>query len=318
LFTKFNQKYKAMFDQKHKALFLDPNSPAVKVIDEKINIILSPSLYWVKKLSLPVKYTRDAKKLLPSIFEDSLPQGHYSYSVYKKGDDFFAFAYDDKVIIDTLKEKGIAFSDVASVYFAQSELFFMKGAFKINETQSIYVRDEIVVLLPCCWVEESGELNLDELSLSSHSIALAQFGHIVDNSSLYKIGAVVIALIILVLTEYFITSAKVDELTNLKEELFTKSKLQATMFQNEATLKKYEKVDTRQATLRAYIAMVLSFKLKPSESLVKMGFKNKVFSADFNLLSQQSIAGITKKLKSSKFKFKARSKNETWHLEMEL
>ena len=318
MFTRFKQQYKAMFDQKHKAIFLDPNSPVIKVIDEKVNIILSPSLYWVKKLSLPVKYARDAKKLLPSIFEDTLPEGHYSYSVYKKDDNFFAFAYDDKLIIDTLKEKGIAFSDVASVYFAQSELLVMKGALKINETQSIYVRDGIVILLPCCWVEESGELNLDELSLSSHSIMLAQFGHIVDNSSLYKIGAVLVALIILILTELFITSAKVDELTNLKDELFTKSKLQSTMFQNEAALKKYEKIDKTQIKLRAYVAMVLSLRLKPTESLVKMGFKNKVFSADFNALSQESISNITKKLKGSKFQFKAESKKEIWHLEMAL
>ena len=317
MFTIFNQKYNAIFDQKYKAIFLDPNSPEVVVLG-KINIILSPSLYWVKKLSLPVKYARDAKKLLPSIFEDTLPEGNYSYSVYKKDDNFFAFAYDDKVIIDTLKEKGIATSDVASVYFAQSELSFMKGALKINKTQSIYVRDGIVILLPCCWVEESGELKLDALNLSSHSITLAQFRHIVDNSSLYKIGAVLVTLIILVLTELFITSAKVGELTSLKEELFTKSKLQATMFQNEAALKKYEKIDKKQRILRAAVAKVLSIKLKPSESLLKIGFKNKVFSADFNLLSQQTISSINKTLKGSQFKFKTESKKETWHLEITL
>ena len=306
-----------IFNQKYKAIFLDPDSPKMVVLD-KANIILSPSLYWVKKLSLPVKYARDAKKLLPSIFEDTLPEGNYSYSVYKKDDHFFAFAYDDKVIIDTLKEKGIAVSNVASVYFAQSELSIIEGALRVNKTQSIYVKDEIVILLPCCWVEESGDLEIDDLILSKHSITLAQFGHIVDTSSIYKIGAILIAFIILISTELFITGTKVDELASLKEELFTKSKLQATMFQNEALLKKYVKIDKKQGNLRAYVAMVLSLKLKPSESLLKMSLKNKVFSADFNTLSKESISKITKKLKGSGFKFKTESKKETWHMEMVL
>jgi len=306
-----------IFNQKHKAIFLDPDSPKMEV-DEKVSIILSPSLYWVKKLSLPVKYARDAKKLLPSIFEDTLPEGNYSYSVYKQDDNFFAFAYDDKIIIDTLNEKGINIANVASVHFAQSELSFIEDAFKINETQSLYIKDGIVVLLPNAWVQESAKLDLDALNLSKNTITLAQFGHIVDKSSFYKIGTVLIALIILVSTELFITSVKVNELTSLKEELFTKSKLQATMFQNEARLKRYEKIDLRQNSIRAYMTILLSLKLKSSESLVSMSLKDKSFTADFKALSKESIAEITKKLNSSGVKFKAESKKEIWHLEMTL
>ncbi|MDQ7066925.1 MAG: hypothetical protein Q9M40_02365 [Sulfurimonas sp.] len=72
---------------------------------EKVSIILSPSLYWVQKLSLRVKYVREVKKLLPSIFEDMLPAGQYSYSAYKRGDDFFIFAYEDKAILKLLQDK---------------------------------------------------------------------------------------------------------------------------------------------------------------------------------------------------------------------
>jgi hypothetical protein len=79
-------------------LFLDPASKEQLIYDtsKKVNIILSPSLYWVKKMSLPVTNVREVKKLLPSIFEDSLPVGHYSYTAYKHGEDFMLFAYEDK------------------------------------------------------------------------------------------------------------------------------------------------------------------------------------------------------------------------------
>ncbi len=309
MFTRFNKNYTT--------LFLDPDSPKVEV-DEKVNVILSPSLYWVKKLSLPLQSASAAKKLLPSIFEDTIPEGNYSYSVYKQGDDFFAFAYDDKYIIEVLQEKGIGISDLESVHFAQSELSFIQGALKINDSQSLCLKDGIVILLPCCWVEEEGDLDLGKLHLSKHTITLAQFGHIVDTKSLYKIGAILLAFIFLVATELFITSTKVQEITSLKEKLFTKASLQETMFQNEATLKKYEKIDARQSKIREYVATILSLKLKPLEYLEKITLKDKILTADFTTLSQKSKEEIKKKLKAKGVSFDAKDKKETWHLEMRL
>ena len=167
-----------------------------------------------------------------------------------------------KPFLDTLEDKNIAISNVVNVYFSQSELGFIEGAVKINETQSIFAKDDILILLPCCWVEESGDLNLDELTLSSHSITLAQFGHIVDNKSLYKIGAILVALIALIISELFITSSKLDDFSIKKEELFQRAKLQSTMFQNEAMLKKYAKIHTKQTHIREASSIVLSSKLK--------------------------------------------------------
>ena len=304
------------FNQKKRVIFLDSNSPKITV-KEKVNIILSPSLYWVKRLTLPVKYARDAKKLLPSIFEDTVSDGNYNYSIYKDGDEFIAFAYDDKLILDTIEEKGISASNMANVYFAQSELEF-EGAMKINETQSLTTKDGILILLPCCWVQESGHLSLENLTLSKHSISLAQFGHIVDSKSLYKIGAVLLALIILINIELFITSQKVDELVSLKEELFEKEKLQATMFQNKATLSKYEKIHSSQSKLRDAIASVLSLRLKSDEKLKEITLKNKNFSARFSPLSEITIKQLTKKLNENKIKFKSDKKGDSWYLEIVL
>ncbi len=304
------------FNKSSKTIFLDPNSEKFEV-DERVNIILSPSLYWVKKLSLPVKYARDAKKLLPSIFDDTLTEGNYNYSVYKKGEDFFAFAYDDKLILDTLAQKGVSSSNVENVYFAQSELEF-EGALKVNETQSIYLKEDILILLPCCWIEESGELSLDDISHSKHSISLAQFGHIIDSKSIYKIGAILVVMMILVGVELFITNKKVNEVATLKETLFQKAKLQSTMFQNKATLKKYTKIHTKQTTIREYSSVLLSLKLQKEENINTLSLKDKLLVADFSKLSSQTIKVITKKLKSKKIKFEAKEKERSWHLEIKI
>lgn len=305
------------FNNKHKSIFLDPHSQKFE-LDEKVNVILSPAYYWVKKLTLPVKYVRDVKKLLPSIFEDTLNDGNYSYSVYKEGEFFFAFAYDDKLILDALEEKGVNSTNIANIFFAQSELGFIEGALRVNETQSIYLKDDVLVLLPCCWIEESGELDLDDISVTEHSISLAQFGHIVDNKSLYKIGAIFTALIVLVVIELFITNQKVNEVTNLKDNLFEKAKLQSTMFQNKATLKKYKTIHKNQMHLREYTSVLVSAKLKPDEKLNQISLKNKKLSAEYTKLSKASVDAISKKLNMKKVKFETKVKENSWYVEMKL
>lgn len=307
MFTKFNKKYKS--------IFLDPDAQKF-VLEEKVNIILSPRYYWVKKLQLPVKYVRDAKKLLPSIFEDTLPEGNYSYSVYKEGEFFFAFAYDDKLILDAMNEKGILLSNVANVYFAQSELSFIEGAIKVSDTQSMYIKDDILVLLPSLWVQESTDLDLQTLTPSKHSITLAQFGHIIDSKSLYKIGAILSVLIILVVVEFFIISKKTDELITLKDNLFSRANLQSTMLQNNAMLKKYKGIHETQINLREFSSVILSVKLKSGENLYQVNLKNKILSADFTNLSDATIKEISKKFNDKKIAFKANKKDDNWHIEV--
>lgn len=311
------------FNKKYRTLFLDPHSETIDV-NEKVNIILSPSLYWVKKISLPVKYTRDAMKLLPSIFEDILPDGIYSYSAYKIGDskgsnsDFFVFAYEDKRILNVMNEKNISILDVVDVYFAQSELQDIKGAVKINERQTIYVKDGLVVLVPCCWVEEKGDLDLTLLSLSKHKIVLQQFGHIVDSKSLYKIGAVMLVMILLVVSEYFITNQKFAHVIDLKGQLFLQHNLQATTLQNESILKKYKTTHQDQENFRAYLYYILSLDLQPEGKLTQFNLKNRTLYANFSGIKKEKFTSITNSLNDMKIKYKTDYKNDTLYLEITL
>lgn len=316
------------FNNKFKTIFLDPNSD--KKVDnssllipqnsnakrEKVNIILSPSLYWVKKMSLPVKYVREVKKLLPSIFEDTLSEGNYSYSAYKSGEHFFVFAYEDKAILDLLSKQGISASNIANVYFAQSELDKIDGAIKVNETQSLYVKDSMVLLVPCCWIEEKGDLDLSTITPSRHKVTLKQFGHIVDNSSLYKIGAMLVILVVLVFTEYLITTQKTSYIEDLNSEIFVKHKLKSTIMQNKSLLNKYKKIHTTQTNFREYTSYILSLKLKSDEKLSKLTFKDKTISASFTGVKKDK--DIINVFKSKRLKVKSTYKDEKLVVEIKL
>jgi hypothetical protein len=269
------------FNVQKRIIFLDPNTPVEVDADEKVDIILSPSLYWIQRVKLPIKYTREVKKLLPSLFEDILPQGNYSYSVYKDESEdseenyYFIFAYEDKSIIDLAASYSISSSNIASVRFIQSVLGSLEGAVKINKTQSICVKDGVVTLVPCCWIKESGDLDMDSLALTKHTITLAQFGHIVDNSSLYKIAGVLVAFTLVIFAEYFITKQKITSLDAQTQELFKKHDLKPTMFQNKAVLKKYKDIHKNQTKLREELSNALKQK-----NIKLITYKNNVLKVE--------------------------------------
>lgn len=305
------------FNKKLPTIFLDPHLEYEKT-DSKVNVILSPSLYWVKKISLPVKYVRDAKQLLPSIFEDILPEGSYSYFAYKSDDQFMVFAYSDKLILDTLSQKGISLSSVAKIYFAQSEIKDIEGALKINETQSIYLKDDMLILVPCCWIEEKGDLDLADIKHSKHNISLQQFGHIVDTKSLYKIAAILMVLIMIVGTEYFITTQKISSVISSQDKLFDKYNLKSTTFQNKALLKKYETIHLSQTKIREYMSYILSIKLQNGVKISLISIKNKKILVNFIGIKKGSKTNISKFLKSKKIPFNSNITKDIMRVEVNL
>ena len=288
------------FNKNYKTLFLDPHAKRF-ALDEKVNLILSPSLYWVKKLTLPLKKASEVKRVLPSLFEDTLPAGEYSYYVYKEGEEFFAFAYDDRKILELIEEKGLSSSNVKNIYFAQSELGFIDGAVKINDTQSIYKKDDILILLPCCWIDEKGSLDLENITHSKHSISLTQYGHIIDSSSVYKIVALLTFFVILLFAQTYMVSQKVEVLSEKKESEFQRHHLKATMFENRSILKKYKTIYNTQTKLRQAMSSILSLRDATLKSIV---VKKGKLVAEFESLSNSTQKHLKEKFKKKKLSYK--------------
>jgi hypothetical protein len=306
------------FKRDRLTLFLDPNSKESFSYEkgEVLDIVLSPSLYWVKKLKLPVKSVREVKKLLPSIFEDSLPQGHYSYYAYKSGEVYFLFAYEDKKIFDLLSAKGIAYADIGSVHFAQSEFKETSSAFCVNDKQCMYLKDELLVLAPSKWIHEKEKLDVKSLELSSHTVKLQQFGHIVDNGSLYKIGAILSILALILIVEIFIASAKKEEISLAKEEIFSKYNLQETMFQNRSALKKYTNIYETQKKFREKISYFLTMKLQKGQKITLIDYKNNLLSVTISGVTKETSGMITEQLDAKKVAYKRSFSADNMKLEI--
>jgi hypothetical protein len=285
---------------------------------KRVDIILSPSLYWVKRLSLPVKSVRDVKKLLPSVFEESLPSGHYSYYAYKHEDEFIAFAYEDKKILEAIHNAGIASTQVGGVYFAQSEFEHLQTAVKVSDTQALYIKEALILLAPLHWFKEPEALSLDALKLSKHKINLQQYGHIIDPKSLYKVGVLLTLFALILGGELFIAKSKLETLQQKKEAIFSKYKLQSSTLQNEASLKKYTRIHTTQIKLRHYISLFLQLKLKENQKITLIDYKNKNLSITISGVKQGMQGAIEAMLKQEKVPYKSSFHGDSMKMEIKL
>ncbi|WP_457747133.1 hypothetical protein [Sulfurimonas sp.] len=308
------------FKQRGRVVLLDPQSSERLEYSkgQKISIILSPSLYWIKKIAISVKYLRELKKLLPSIFEESLPEGNYSYEAYKSQDGYFAFAYEDRKIIELLKSKGIELSDVLSIHFAQSEFSHLQEPHLLNEKQALTIEDGVVILTPKDWYENLEPINLDNIQLSNHTITLQQFSHIVDNKSLYKIGYLLLFLALILIVELFIAKGKLATVEQAKASVFKEYKLKSTMMQNRAILQKYEKIDTKQRALREYISYFLKMKLPKEASLTRLEYNSKTLIAYIRGVSKQKEKQLLQAFIKNKVAYKATYKDKELRVEVKL
>jgi len=307
LFIKFKKSYKT--------IFLDPFMEKVH-LHEKVNVILSPSLYWVKKISLPVRYVREVKKLLPSLFEDILPEGHYSYYVYKQGDEYIGFAYDDRMILDMMAEKGISPANVANIYFAQSELYSLEGAYKINDKQILTIKEGIVIVVPSNWVKETKRMQLDNLKLSKHAIVLQQFHHILEKSGFYKIGFVLVLLIVIIFGEWLIIRNKATYIADQRSKIFTQYHLKSTMMQNRAIDEELHKIYDKQMKLRKYIGAFLKLHLAKGEKISYIGYDSNKLRVIIKGVTEREK--IVQELKRQGIDTQATLKNSVLTLELTL
>ncbi len=308
------------FKSPSRIVFLDTNAKNKLNFTKKeqLHIILSPTLYWVKKVKLPVKTVHEAKKLLSALFEEMLPKGNYSYTAYKNDEFFYIFAYQDKEIIEELHKNNISFNNIKSIHFAQSELNDHEQAIQINEKQSLYLKDDLLTIIPSSWIESSIDIDLDSIKLSKHTIKLQQFGHIIDKKNLYTIGSFAIAFIILLLVELFIVSSKISAVETSKKELFTKYHLKSTMIQNRSILNKYSKIYEKQKKLRVYISYFLALHLNKMETISTINYSQKLLSVSIKGVSKADKKRLLAEFDQRNMKYKSKSVNNTLEVEVKL
>ena len=308
-----------VFKQQQQNIYLDASADIDVDSKTKYNVILSPNLYWVKKVSLPLKYARDVKKIAHTLFEESIPENSlYSYHVYKKEDNFFIFAYDDKEILSLLESKGITMANISAIYFAQSELDTMQDIYKVNDLEALHVKDGIVILLPLKWFETSQPLNIIDLKLSKEKIKLQQYHHLINSNIIVKTIVFLLLFIAVFSVEFFIYRYQKEQIVKQKNKIFTKYHLKPTMMQNKSILNDYERIYKTQKRVRETIAGFLKANLSKSEKIEDISYQNKVIKVIISHVSKEDEKRIMAPFYKQKRTYNSHISNGKLYIEVKI
>lgn len=279
--------------------------------EELLEVILSPALYWVKKFDIPLKSPKKAQQLLPSLFEEFLPDGEYNYFGYFEDDVFFGFAYDKRVILALLAEKGIELPQVSSFYFAQSEFSEDLLPYKLDKNRALIMQEGIVIIMPKEFVQETKKIDIRYLALSDHKIKnFEYYNNYFDKKMLSLIVGIFVIMILLDGIAWYKTSKESKKFLDEKEKIFTTYKLLPTTIQNISLLKKYEKLYKKEKGLQNFFKLLFQVKLPEGVVLKDISYKRNVVRIVF--LHVNKPEDILKQFSSLHIRKKYFTKNQLW------
>lgn len=104
-------------------------------IKEDVNVILSPQFYWIKKIDIPVKNIKEAKKIAPNILK--LKESEYFFKVVEIEDSFFAVAIKKDLNLN-IDKKYIKSIRIAQCELNEFDCFNLPNKFSIKKVNGIF------------------------------------------------------------------------------------------------------------------------------------------------------------------------------------
>lgn len=317
----FFSKIKDIFNnfQKSNSKIIFADNEYIKLsFDEKYDIILSPSYYWVKKEKLPVSYNYQAKSYASSVFEGNIPKGNYNFLAQKKGENFILFAYNDLYILEMLEKIGIKSTQISKVYFAQNEFEDIQKPILLNENEALVKNDDILIKLPAKFLNENISLKeaISSTQRSKSYINLSKFSQVIEPKSLYKALIALTILIVLYSAQFLSLNKTLKEQTKAQSEIYTKYKLPKTSIQLNSMIRNLENVSQRQKNLRNAIYEVLRTPLQKGEYLLELKQESTQLSVSYKLSSNENANKIKQYLEKSFKLSSAKIANDKFIVEM--
>lgn len=261
--------------QKLPVVFLDKTSHPNIMSEQKINVILSPSFYWVKRESLPARSVFGAKKLLPFVFEPILPPGNYSYHALKKGDAFDVFAYEDSSIISFLESVGIKTSQIEGIYFAQNEIEQSDRPIQISDEAAMICVGGIWSVVPLRYVQNPS-LAADFLGNDlQEKISIDLFKNFVlPQDQLNKVIFSIVALILIFGFDYFFLQKEFGRQMLTQYKIIDEYSLPKTSIELQSLKGELLETQAAQENLRLNIKNLLSLSLADKEKFIRLEAKS--------------------------------------------
>ncbi len=291
---------KNIFEKSREVFFITKQSRLRT--EGKVTLVLSPEFYWIKKEELPVKRVYEAKRLAPSVFDGFLPEGNFSYIVYKEDEKFILIAYDKEEILKTLENIVDDMNNIEEIYFAQTEFSDIEGCVEIDDKNAIASIEGVIVQIPRRCANPSMRIDelLEGMELSKYKIKIGA-QEVMGKKELVLYAAVFALFTLSFLTEYAIYKTEIKKMQTRKAQILTKYNLPRTSIQLKSIKNSLLKSYNTQKRIRDTIDYLGSVELKKGEfiDMISVDTKNADFSIKLSSKQRQNavISYIQKRYK---------------------
>jgi len=260
--------------------------------NERIDLILSPAYYWVRREEVGALSPFAARKIAPSIFHGLIPEGEYHYRVMKTDvkEEALFFAYDEAEIARRLKAQGFDLSLIRNVYLAQNELSMMTTPLLLDDESALIMRENIIVAVPRILCREAEALNPEGLKLSKFRLNLRSvnaFG--IKSGQLYGMSAVVLIALLGSSVEYWRLSGALEAYEMRQVAAIEEAKLPNTSFQRKAIKKGLIKRVNAHEKLKKTLVKVMRVPKNKKETLERLRIDGKRVRMEYKLSSDKEI-----------------------------
>jgi len=291
---------KNIFEKSREVFFITKQSRLRT--EGKVTLVLSPEFYWIKKEELPVKRVYEAKRLAPSVFDGFLPEGNFSYIVYKEDEKFILIAYDKEEILKTLENIVDDMNNIEEIYFAQTEFSDIEGCVEIDDKNAIASIEGVIVQIPRRCANPSMRIDefLEGMEFSKYKIKIGA-QEVMGKKELVLYAAVFALFTLSFLTEYAIYKTEIKKMQTKKMQILTKYNLPRTSIQLKSIKNSLLKSYNTQKRIRDTIDYLGSVELKKGEfiDMISVDTKNADFSIKLSSKQRQNavISYIQKRYK---------------------
>jgi len=238
-------------------------------IKEPVNVILSPQFYWIKKIDIPIKSIKEAKKLAKNLFK--LDEKRYKFFALKIDNNYYAIAIEKDLKLNIDKKY------IKNIYIAQSEL---KNFNCINVNEK-YIIKKIEDLL-FCFPKEKCQNNINEIlkniKLSKNRINLLNNIEI-DKKSFFFINLSILFIAIYFFIQGFAYKKELENIKLKQHQLFENSNLPKTTFQLQSILNNLKSKYQNIQKIKKDLEILTQTPLKKDEYFLKIKF-NKDFEIE--------------------------------------
>ncbi len=279
--------------------------PTVTGIEGRVDVMVTPQFYTLKRETLQIRFSHQAQKIAPSLFDGLVEEpASHSYFVYREGETWVFIAYDPKEIAAFLESRGLPPQRVAKLFFAQQAKEHFATPVALSEKEALVLIDQTVTVVPRAVLPEQKWGRFDETFRPVKGVSFGATGASLLTQKQAVLLAVILSLFgVIWLAEGWRYGRTNTTLQSKLESYYAKYPSLQSAYARESIAAKYRKIDTAERKKREVVGKIAGMLSKgvmlKSFEMDEKGFRAVFVAADAKALKRlESLAkasGIVKK-----------------------